>query len=436
MAGLHSGRSNEELMESCYDTGFTARAQCAAGTTRAVVDTVLVYGFVLHVYNEAENEQFDVIESVQRFADMGPADLTEHLKDEANLEEFQQTVRQVRELIELTAQLGKVTYEVMQMAGPLLDFAEDANDFLTGLDGTLEDVNAGIAEANRGLDQMNSAMVEVNSGLSQMNAGIDQANAAMDQTNAGIKEANEGLEKLNSGASGMVSELGGLSDLIEGERSVPVDLSDLDLSGMDDVFGQRDLDSIFASAEQQRRMSLLLDLTPGVGDAKGVYESITGDNPVTGENVSGIDRALGGVVFLSTLRSSYKGADTLINMVRYREVMGATESSNEVIASLRATGELPSQYVTQAEAEAAGWVKGKALNNHVPGGQVGGDVFENRYQVVPSYPGRVWYEADVGLSNKMKRSKQPGTRLLYSSDGLLYVTADHYETSHFVGTYK
>ncbi len=35
----------------------------------------------------------------------------------------------------------------------------------------------------------------------------------------------------------------------------------------------------------------------------------------------------------------------------------------------------------------------------------------------------------------MKRSKQPGTRLLYSDDGLLYVTTDHYKTVDYVGTY-
>ena len=50
--------------------------------------------------------------------------------------------------------------------------------------------------------------------------------------------------------------------------------------------------------------------------------------------------------------------------------------------------------------------------------------------------GRVWREADVGLNYAMSRSKQPGTRLLYSSDGLLYVTADHYKTVQSIGRWK
>nr|WP_323151256.1 ribonuclease domain-containing protein [Pseudomonas glycinae] len=53
-----------------------------------------------------------------------------------------------------------------------------------------------------------------------------------------------------------------------------------------------------------------------------------------------------------------------------------------------------------------------------------------------SAPGRTWYEADAGLNNKMSRSNQPGTRLLYSDDGLLYITSDHYNTASSIGTWK
>ncbi|MBI4997202.1 MAG: hypothetical protein HZC22_09955 [Rhodocyclales bacterium] len=84
----------------------------------------------------------------------------------------------------------------------------------------------------------------------------------------------------------------------------------------------------------------------------------------------------------------------------------------------------------------SGWQPGKALDNSVPGGQIGGDVFENASNVVPSATGRTWFEADVGLSNSMSRSNQPGTRLLYSSDGLLYITTDHYKTATKIGTWK
>jgi len=63
-------------------------------------------------------------------------------------------------------------------------------------------------------------------------------------------------------------------------------------------------------------------------------------------------------------------------------------------------------------------------------------LFQNTTKVLPEAPGRVWSEADIGLSNTMSRSKQPGTRLLYSNDGQMYITTDHYETVNFIGTYK
>jgi ribonuclease len=86
--------------------------------------------------------------------------------------------------------------------------------------------------------------------------------------------------------------------------------------------------------------------------------------------------------------------------------------------------------VTKAQATAAGWKPGKALGNKIPGGQIGGDIFENTNGVVPSASGRTWREADLGINPMMSRAKQPGWRLLYSNDGLAYVTSDHYETSY------
>ncbi|WP_368266061.1 ribonuclease domain-containing protein [Dickeya chrysanthemi] len=113
-----------------------------------------------------------------------------------------------------------------------------------------------------------------------------------------------------------------------------------------------------------------------------------------------------------------------------------TQAANDVVDSLRTTGTLPSNYVDKAQAVANGWKPGKALNNTNPGGQLGGDIFENSNNLLPPSPGRVWREADIGLNNTMSRSNQPGTRLLYSSDGLLYITTDHYETATSIGKWK
>jgi filamentous hemagglutinin len=113
-----------------------------------------------------------------------------------------------------------------------------------------------------------------------------------------------------------------------------------------------------------------------------------------------------------------------------------TQSANEAVESLWNTGKLPDYYVTKQQAAEKGWKPGKVINNTTPGGQIGGDIFENSTNILPSSQGRVWREADIGLGNTISRSKQPGTRLLYSNDGLLYITTDHYETATPIGRWK
>jgi filamentous hemagglutinin len=103
---------------------------------------------------------------------------------------------------------------------------------------------------------------------------------------------------------------------------------------------------------------------------------------------------------------------------------------------LRNSGKPPTEYVDKATAQAAEWDQDKAVNNYIPGGQIGGDVFENTTNILPTTSGRIWYEADIGLVSNMTRAKQPSTRLLYSNDGLLYVTSDRYKSVTPIGTWK
>ena len=117
------------------------------------------------------------------------------------------------------------------------------------------------------------------------------------------------------------------------------------------------------------------------------------------------------------------------NAAKLTANLRTAELANPVVHSLRQTGQLPSNYVNKSQASAAGWQPGKAIQNSVPGGQIGGDIFRDPTSIgLPMKSGRMWREADIGLQSGMKRSKQPGTRLLYSDDGLAFITADHYET--------
>ena len=123
-------------------------------------------------------------------------------------------------------------------------------------------------------------------------------------------------------------------------------------------------------------------------------------------------------------------AHNAANYARLKEQYRVSDLANDVVDSITKTGRLPNNYITKAQAKVFGWSEGKALNNYAPGKAIGGDIFNNSTGILPMKNGRIWYEADVGINYIMSRSnfKNPGYRILYSSDGLIYGTYDHYKT--------
>ena len=96
----------------------------------------------------------------------------------------------------------------------------------------------------------------------------------------------------------------------------------------------------------------------------------------------------------------------------------------EAVTSLRQSGTLPQRYVTRDQAEQLGWRAGADLCRVAPGRAIGGDPFANRERRLPSGSGRVWHEADLDFAC----GRRNASRLLWSSDGLIYVSVDHYRT--------
>jgi hypothetical protein len=96
----------------------------------------------------------------------------------------------------------------------------------------------------------------------------------------------------------------------------------------------------------------------------------------------------------------------------------------ETVESLRTNRKLPPRYVTKEEAAALGWRPGTDLCAVAPGRAIGGDRFGNREKRLPEERGRKWYEADVDYFCGPRGPK----RLVWSNDGLIYLTTDHYRT--------
>ena len=55
---------------------------------------------------------------------------------------------------------------------------------------------------------------------------------------------------------------------------------------------------------------------------------------------------------------------------------------------------------------------------------IGGDRFYNDKGKLPNAPNRIWYEADIDYQSGYRNTY----RILYSNDGLIFVTYDHYQT--------
>jgi ribonuclease len=93
----------------------------------------------------------------------------------------------------------------------------------------------------------------------------------------------------------------------------------------------------------------------------------------------------------------------------------------DTVIALRTTGGLPERYVTKEASRSHGW-HGGGLCTVWPGHVIGGDPFGNFGGQLPA--GHRYFEADL---DSTCRQRGP-SRLIYSSDGLIFVTIDHYRS--------
>jgi ribonuclease T1 len=102
-----------------------------------------------------------------------------------------------------------------------------------------------------------------------------------------------------------------------------------------------------------------------------------------------------------------------------RDVAGFVET----VRSLRETKGLPPRYVPKHMARSRGW-RGGGLCEVWPSRVIGGDVFRNFGGKLPDAPGRHFHEADLDSDCSSRGPK----RLVFSNDGLIYITVDHYNS--------
>lgn len=103
---------------------------------------------------------------------------------------------------------------------------------------------------------------------------------------------------------------------------------------------------------------------------------------------------------------------------------GIYSSKDDVALYIHLYGHLPSNFISKKEAKAAGW-EGGSLNAYFDGMSIGGDRFGNYEGLLPDAPGREWTECDI---NTMHAKSRGAERIVFSNDGLIFYTGDHYDS--------
>ncbi len=114
------------------------------------------------------------------------------------------------------------------------------------------------------------------------------------------------------------------------------------------------------------------------------------------------------------------------NLEQFARSLGLRDVAGfvETIETLDRDRRLPQRYVTKDQAERLGWRPGMDLWKAAPGKSIGGDRFGNREGLLPSAAGRRFFEADLDYAGGSRGAR----RLVWSSDGLRWVTLDHYRS--------
>ena len=103
---------------------------------------------------------------------------------------------------------------------------------------------------------------------------------------------------------------------------------------------------------------------------------------------------------------------------------GTYTTKEDVALYIHLYGRLPDNFITKKEAQQLGWTGG-SLEPYAPGCCIGGSRFGNYEGLLPEADGRTYTECDIDTLGADSRGAK---RIVFSNDGLIYYTEDHYET--------
>ena len=103
---------------------------------------------------------------------------------------------------------------------------------------------------------------------------------------------------------------------------------------------------------------------------------------------------------------------------------GSYTTKDDVALYIHTYGHLPDNFITKKDAQALGW-PGGSLDPYAPGKCIGGSRFGNYEGLLPEADGRTYTECDIDTLGADSRGAK---RIVFSNDGLIYYTEDHYKS--------
>ena len=177
-----------------------------------------------------------------------------------------------------------------------------------------------------------------------------------------------------------------------------------------------------AEGEAMKRRTFLLVISTALALVCALLQLGCGSSSVVDSASSSSPSSISG----SSSASDSRESQSLAPAQSAIDEGGTYTSKDDVALYLHTYGHLPSNFVTKDEAEDAGWkTEGLSLDEACPGKSIGGDRFGNREGKLPKAKGRTWYECDIDYTGGRSRGAK---RIVYSNDGLVYYTEDHYKT--------
>lgn len=123
--------------------------------------------------------------------------------------------------------------------------------------------------------------------------------------------------------------------------------------------------------------------------------------------------------------TSPTGTDTASGSAPQITENGTYTSKEDVALYIHTYQKLPTNFITKKEAQKLGWDSQKGnLDKVAKGKSIGGGRFGNYDKKLPEAKGRIWKECDINYEGGYRGSE----RIIYSSDGLIYYTNDHYNS--------